>query len=288
MGGWRQVDAQQPGRPGRMSGRPAWWEAFGAWTAAGTPFVAVTVAEARGHTPRGAGSKMLVSADDVVGSVGGGSLERSAVLTARRMLVDGTREPLLQRTRLDRSSGEHGVQCCGGEVSLLLEPVRTDRPVVAVFGAGHVARALAQVLAVLPLDVRLVDSRPDELALVTTGRVGAADVSVVDAPVPDVVARDLPADAHVLVMTHDHAEDLAVLDVCLRRDDLGFVGLIGSASKWRTFTAQLTALGHDEATLARVTTPIGLPGVPGKSPAAIAVATAAQLLTVLDLPEGSG
>ena len=101
------------------------------------------------------------------------------------------------------------------------------------------------------------------------------------------VARDLPPGAAVLVMTHDHAEDLAVLDVCLRRDDLVFLGLIGSASKWRTFQGRLAALGHDEATVARVTSPVGLPGVPGKSPAAIAVAVAAQLLTVLDLPEAS-
>lgn len=276
--------------------RPTWWEAVRDWSAAGLPFVMVTVAEVRGHAPRDAGSKMLVRAagrdedpggPDVVGSVGGGSLERSAVLTARRMLADGARSPLLERTRLDRHSGEHGVQCCGGEVTLLLEPVRTARPVVAVFGAGHVGRALAQVLAVLPVDVRLVDSRPDELAVVATGRLGAAVVSAVPAPVPDVVARDLPPGSHVVVMTHDHAEDLAVLDVCLRRDDLGFLGLIGSASKWRTFQGQLAALGHDEATVARVSSPVGLPGVPGKSPAAIAVAVAAQLLTVLDLPESS-
>ncbi len=247
----------------------------------------VTVAKVRGHTPRGAGSKMLVSADRVVGSVGGGSLERSAVLQARGMLDDDASSPRLERTRLDRRPGEHGVQCCGGEVTLLLEPVHPARPVVAVFGAGHVGRALAQVLQVLPVDVRLVDSRPDELAAVATGRVGAAEVAVVPAPVPDVVARDLPAGAHVLVMTHDHAEDLAVLDVCLRRDDLGFLGLIGSAAKWRTFRGQLADLGHDEEALSRVTTPIGVEGVPGKSPAAIAVATAAQLLTVLDLPESS-
>lgn len=269
-----------------MTGR-TWWEAFGDWTAAGVPFVVVTVAEARGHTPRGAGSKMLVRADEVLGSVGGGNLERSAVLGARRMLVEGGRAAVLERHRLDRHSGEHGVQCCGGEVSLLFEPVHTARPVVAVFGAGHVGRALAQVLTVLPVDVRLVDSRPDELVAVEQGRIGVADVTAVQAAVPDLVARDLPAGAHVLLMTHDHAEDLAVLDVCLRREDLGFIGLIGSAAKWRTFRGRLADLGHDETSIARVTSPIGLPGVPGKSPAAIAVAVAAQLVGVLDLPESS-
>lgn len=272
--------------PGAAGG-PSWWEALADLAGRGVPFVLVTVAEVRGHAPREPGSKMLVPLEGpVVGSVGGGSLERSAVLQARAMLADGARAPVLRRTRLDRRPGEHGLQCCGGEVSLLLEPVHPARPVVAVFGAGHVGRALATVLQVLPLDVRLVDSRPDQLAAVTTGRVGAADVTAVAAPVPDVVARDLPVGSSVLVMTHDHAEDLAVLDVCLRRDDLAFLGLIGSAAKWGAFRTQLAGLGHDEATLARVTTPVGLPGVPGKSPAAIAVATAAQLLTVLELPEG--
>lgn len=271
-----------------------WWESLGDWTTAGVPFVIVTVAEVRGHTPRDAGSKMLVAAADhgvdpaVVGSVGGGSLERSAVLTARQMLRDGERTPRLERTRLDRSGGEHGVQCCGGEVSLLLEPVHPARTVVALFGAGHVARALAHVLQLLPLDVRVIDSRADELTAVPVGRLGVVDLTALHAPVPDVVARELPAGAHVLVMTHDHAEDLAIVDVCLRRGDLAFIGLIGSAAKWRSFRGQLAALGHEEATIARVTTPIGLPGVPGKSPAAIAVATAAQLLMVLALPEGSG
>ncbi|MFC5382628.1 xanthine dehydrogenase accessory protein XdhC [Aquipuribacter nitratireducens] len=267
------------------------WETVATWTGEGRPFVVVTVAQVRGHAPRGPGSKMCVRSDaesgsaEVAGSVGGGSLERTAVLTATRMLTEGARDPVLHVARLDRATTPHGVQCCGGEVTLLLEPVRPARPVVAVFGAGHVGRALVHVLELLPLDVRVADSRPDELALVETGDDHVADIECVPAPVPEAVARELPAGAHVFVMTHDHHEDLAVLDTCLRRDDLGLLGVIGSESKWRTFRHELRALGHDDGALTRVTSPIGIPGVPGKSPAAIAVATAAQLLTVLDLPE---
>ncbi len=95
----------------------------------------------------------------------------------------------------------------------------------------------------------------------------------------------LPTGAHLLVLTHDHAEDLAVLERALRDAEVGFIGLIGSASKWTHFRRQLLAHGLSETDLARVTTPIGLPGVPGKSPQAVAIAVAAQLLGVLELPE---
>jgi xanthine dehydrogenase accessory factor len=63
------------------------------------------------------------------------------------------------------------------------------------------------------------------------------------------------------------------------------VGLIGSKSKWAHFRRELLAQGVSEEGLARVVTPIGLPGVPGKSPQAVAIAVAAQLLSVLKLPE---
>ena len=83
-------------------------------------------------------------------------------------------------------------------------------------------------------------------------------------------------------MTHDHAEDAALCDAALRRPDLGFVGLIGSSVKWIRFREQLKAVGHTEAELERITTPIGLPGIRGKTPAVIAVSVAAQLVQILE------
>lgn len=79
-------------------------------------------------------------------------------------------------------------------------------------------------------------------------------------------------------MTHDHAEDLFGLERALRRADLGYLGLIGSAGKWARFRQKLKAQGFSDQDLQRVTTPIGLPGVRSKAPEAIAIATAAQLL----------
>jgi xanthine dehydrogenase accessory factor len=86
----------------------------------------------------------------------------------------------------------------------------------------------------------------------------------------------------VLIMTHDHAEDAALCDAALRCGHLGSIGLIGSAVKWGRFARKLAAEGHDEAALARITTPIGLPEITGKAPAVIAVSVAADLLRRLE------
>jgi len=104
-------------------------------------------------------------------------------------------------------------------------------------------------------------------------------------PVQSAVAH-LPAQARVLIMSFSHAEDLDIVAACLLRQraqaDLRFIGLIGSQTKWATFRKRLQARGFTDAELAQVTSPIGVPGIPGKSPEVIAVAVAAQLLQLGD------
>jgi xanthine dehydrogenase accessory factor len=79
-------------------------------------------------------------------------------------------------------------------------------------------------------------------------------------------------------MTHDHAEDIALCDAALRATHLGPIGLIGSSAKWGRFRRTLVADGHDPADVDRIITPIGLPSLPGKEPAVIAVGVAAAVL----------
>ncbi|MGF1663771.1 MAG: xanthine dehydrogenase accessory protein XdhC [Kineosporiaceae bacterium] len=270
-----------------MSG--SWVAEAAALAAAGEPFVVVTVAETAGHVPREAGAVMLVSSDGQVGTVGGGNLEHTAVLAAREALAGRRSSPRLVTVGLDPRGGEHAVQCCGGRVVLLVQPVLPDRPTIAVVGAGHVGWALVDVLRPLPVAVELVDSRADRLAVRPAHVPGqVATVHPRHLPAPEAVVAGLPAGALLVVLTHDHAEDLAVLDVALRRHaeraDLGFVGVIGSRTKWAHFRRRLLAAGHDESALAAVTTPIGVPGIRSKDPAAVAIATAAQLLTRLPGP----
>ncbi|HEX5857976.1 MAG TPA: xanthine dehydrogenase accessory protein XdhC [Microbacterium sp.] len=252
--------------------------------------VIVTLVAVRGHAPRNGGAKLVVSPGALFGTVGGGNLEATAVALAREMLVDGASEPrLLTLTLSDKATTEYGVQCCGGEVTMLLEPVRAV-PSVAIFGLGHVGLELARILARQEVELHLIDARAEMLHPDRVGEPGAtgvladavATVRLRHEPVPEAALRGLPDGTHVLIMTHDHVEDLAITDQALRRGALGSIGLIGSASKWVRFRAKLIELGHTEEDLARVTTPIGIPEVAGKAPASIAVSVAARTLQLIE------
>lgn len=252
-----------------------------------TPVVLVTLLAVRGHAPRDMGAKMLVTASESFDSIGGGNLEAVAIDVARGMLAGGATSLLRQTLRLTHEQSLFGVQCCGGEVEILFEPVPISRACVAVFGVGHVGFALARVLSILPIDLWLVDSRAEMLSIERLMPLNSSVARVYSHSVPvlDGVVQDLPPKTHVLIMTHDHAEDLYVLKAALSRADLGFLGLIGSATKWQRFKSKLLEAGFDN--LQRVTTPIGLSGVGGKSPEAIAVAVAAQLMNFLEQPKSA-
>ncbi len=251
---------------------------------AGEPAVWVTVDATQGSVPRDAGTWMAVFADTVVGTIGGGHVELQAMVQARRRLAGETGPPVL-RFALGPSLG----QCCGGVMMLRLETVdhrsitmlqtRLDRSrtPLALFGGGHVGHALVDVLARLPFAVTWIDSRESVLPPQTVRSVVCEHSEPVQAAVADL----RPASA-VLIMSFSHAEDLDIVAACLQRlrrtDDLPYIGLIGSKTKWATFCHRLSERGFRDDELARVTCPIGLPGVPGKEPEVIAVAVAAQLL----------
>lgn len=261
----------------------SWLDAVARLRRERTPGVLVTVTEARGHAPRDAGAKLVVSADATWGTVGGGNLEETALSRARAMLGEHAAEPETMTISLsDKARTDHGRQCCGGEVTLLLEPLPVV-PSVAVFGVGHVGLELARVLARHDLELHLVDSRRDQLAderLACLADAVAA-VHVHHAPVPELVLGSVPAGTHVLVLTHDHAEDFAICDAALRCEHLASVGLIGSAAKWARFRSGLLVEGHAESAVDEIRCPIGDPTVPGKEPAVVAVSVAGALLRQL-------
>ena len=246
----------------------------------GQPGVLVTVIEVRGHAPREAGAKMVVSRERSWGSVGGGNLEATAIARARELIESGTAEPETREIQLNpHARTDHGRQCCGGVVRLLLEPLPV-RPVVALFGIGHVGYELARILSRLPIRLLLVDSRAGQLDRIRLADVidGRADVSIHHVLLGEQVLEQLPRGAHV-VMTPDQPADVALCAAAPRAGQaLGGIGLIGSSVKWTRFQAQLAGLGHEPAAIARITCPIGLPGITGKDPATIAVAVAAALL----------
>jgi xanthine dehydrogenase accessory factor len=254
------------------------------------PGVLVTLAAVRGHAPREAGAKMVVAGDRTWGTIGGGSLEAQAVARARLLLDEGRRKPETLTVALsEKAASEYGVQCCGGEVTVLLEPLPVP-PAVAIFGVGHVGLELARILARHDLELHLVDTRPDQLSperLAVLADPRARIHVHRDVPVlPEIVLPELPPGTHVLIMTHDHAEDAALCDAALRSPALGSIGLIGSAAKWTRFRHKLAAEGHTPEALDRITTPIGLPGIRSKDPATIALSVAAALVRAFERAPG--
>lgn len=246
--------------------------------------VLVTVHATQGSVPREHGAWMVVFGGRVVGTIGGGHLELQAIEEARRRLSSPDGEPVL-RFALGPSLG----QCCGGVVHLRFEKLSRADAVslpqrlqqgstpLALFGGGHVGRAIVNVLGTLPFAVAWIDSRDEIFPEQVPDNVRCEHSDPVQAAVVD-----LAPGSRVLVMSFSHAEDLDVVAACLKRlrerGDLPYVGLIGSRTKWATFRHRLQERGFGAEELAQVTCPIGIPGIRGKEPEVIAVSVAAQLL----------
>lgn len=304
------------------------------------PAALITVLIAEGSTPRGAGTKMVVSPARQWGTIGGGNLEFMAVKEARRLLTAGEGYAIQ-----DYPLGPLLAQCCGGYVRILVErlgpwiddldagrPTGTvtriadgvvdkiaeadlpfeapDGPVVLLdkagalltgararsaeaayiverpfphrprlfmYGAGHTGHALAPIMGTLEFDVTWLDDRADAFP-------GDVAENIKTECVEDLAAfaRATPAGALHLVFTHSHAQDYDVTAALLARDDILYCGLIGSATKRARFEKRYREDGLAEDAIARLTCPIGAGGPRGKDPRVIAIAVAAELLTVVE------
>lgn len=234
--------------------------ADGEWLAAlaeawdgGRPCVLVTRAEGA------PGARMVVNGQAVRGGLGGGALDAGAVARAREMLAGGD-----DGAALEEIEG----------AMLLFEPVRPPDLNIVLFGAGHVGRALVQVLAGLPCRLAWFDSRDN---MFPEERWANVVMEVTEAPEHDV--DEAPPGSFFLVMTHSHALDLKLCERILKRGDFAYFGLIGSRTKRRRFEKRLLHKGIDPRTIGRMTCPIGVPGISGKHPREIAIAVAAEILS---------
>ena len=249
------------------------------WHAAAHEAVVVEVQSARGSVPRDAGTRMLVAADEVLGSIGGGHLELQAIATARQLLRHGG-TPKDQPVALGPSLG----QCCGGALTLRFTDLAANDlqhwplpPVLfelQLYGAGHVGRAIVNLLRDIDCSVRWIDEREDEFPRTP---LPAHIEKVCAEPGRVEVTRAAPGTFY-LVLTHSHDLDLAISLAILQRGDFGYFGLIGSATKRARFEHRLVERGIAPTVLARMVCPIGLPGLPGKQPEVLAVSVVAQLL----------
>ncbi|PRY77215.1 xanthine dehydrogenase accessory factor [Yoonia maritima] len=230
--------------------------------------IRITITKTAGSTPRDAGTQMMVWPDRTEGTIGGGRLEWDAIAEARSMLMNG------QTTQTRTIPLGPGLgQCCGGSVTLSWE--RADGMIAGqarplwIYGAGHVGRAIVNVMAPLPdFTITWVDTSADRFPKTETTTLVAND--------PSQVVKHAPDDADHLILTYSHDMDLALCHAILSRD-FHNAGLIGSATKWARFRTRLAALGHAPEHISRIACPIGDPSL-GKHPAALALGVATAMI----------
>ncbi len=260
-------------------------EAAQRWLTETRRAIVVEVSKAKGSAPREAGTRMLVSATEAVGTIGGGHLELKAIAQARAMLNCGDPEPHTEHFPLGPALG----QCCGGAVTLAYTaldasalarwPASAPLFHLQLYGAGHVGRAIATLLTTLDVSVDWIDEREAEFPATTTlGTPWPTHVRQVCVDAVEAEVRLAPPGAFYLVLTHDHDLDLRITEAVLRRGDFAYLGLIGSKTKRQRFVHRFEQRGIDANAIARITCPIGVEGIAGKEPEAIAISVVAQLL----------
>lgn len=253
------------------------------------PAILVEIESVKGSSPREAGTFMLVSQEALWETIGGGQFEYMAIDHARAMLRTGAAED-----RMDIPLGPEIGQCCGGRTLIRFRRITAEiaaalearlkgeaeqQPAVVIFGAGHVGKALAEALSLLPLTLTMVETREAELRDLPSA------VASVLTPMPEAFVAKIPANGAAIIVTHDHALDFLIAKEALARDDLAYVGMIGSKTKRATFAHWLEREGEAPSRLAKLILPIGGTSVRDKRPAVIAALVAAELLQAFSAAE---
>lgn len=240
----------------------------------GTPYAWATVVNVSGSTPRNVGAKMIITKDETMGTVGGGSLEHNVINDARKQIR--LAESLTKSYSLDP---EHG-QACGGKAEVFIETVLPKREAV-VFGAGHIGVHLCPMLKELGFNVTLVDERKDRVSLPAFK---SADKILNEKPSSAFKKIKYSDGLYLFVLTHAHIHDEEIVKYCLDKP-FKYLGLISSRTKWELFKDHYKCEGYSDEQISRVTTPIGL-DIGSETPFEIAVSIVAEVIKTYRTPKG--
>jgi xanthine dehydrogenase accessory factor len=253
----------------------SWVDAAQQLSQKGEAYILVTLVGVSGSTPRDSGTKMVISTKQAYATIGGGHLEYKVIEMAHKLLIENKNSQRLEHFQLGTNLG----QCCGGTASVLFECFATANVNIMLFGAGHVGKALSQILSGLPCKVTWVDNRMEQFpAQYQTGEkvLGNIHPIVSENPVDEIV--QMPADAYYIVMTHNHQLDFELCQKILAREDFRYLGLIASDTKWRRFKQRFSHRDIPSSLIERINCPIGLSQVSGKQPMEVAVSIAAEII----------
>ena len=239
----------------------------------------------QGSSPREQGTFMLVGRAAVFGTIGGGALEYMVIEHARRLIGSGPTEETMH-VPLGPEIG----QCCGGRVRVSMRHADAEsrrhlaavvadadamQPPVFVFGAGHVGRVLAQMLALLPVQLEVIDTRREAIARLPQGIFGRTIA------MPEAIVCAAPPRSSFVIMTHDHTLDFLIAREALRRPDALYVGMVGSDTKRGKFCSWFRAEGGDVSALDHLVLPIGRQGLGDKRPEIIAIHAASEIMAAV-------
>ncbi len=216
--------------------------------------------------------KMIFTEAGITGSLGDKDLDELASAKANLLLsANGAAGTALLHPMVETQSTLPDISD-----ALFFEVVSPCHFQVVLFGAGHVGRALVSALAgATDCRITWIDSRAEQFPETNPPNV---QTRLTDNPVAEI--DGLPGGAYCLVMTHNHQLDQDLCEALLQRDDFTYLGLIGSATKYRRFMQRLSEKGISKRQLDRLTCPIGIPGIESKEPGVIAISVAAQLLSI--------
>ena len=255
----------------------AMYEKIAALKRHGIDMVVVTAIEKQGEGPVEVGKKMLVSADgDLMGTVGGGALEYYAVNKARALLK--TRKHLHERYVLNDDevipNAKTLPMVCGGIVTLFYEFIGAKNRII-LFGAGHVAQALAPLLKTLDYHITVIDDRADVIGAFTH-----ADQRIEKAFIDYIDDAGIIEGSIVVVCTPSHKHDYNVIHAIIKKQlKPAYIGMLCSEKKLADYLNKTYEAFGKSVDLSNFYSPIGL-DTGGSSPEAIAVSIAAEILAV--------
>ena len=251
------------------------FEALNDLLADDVPLVTVTVVDTIGSVPQDRGAKMIVTAAGLkFGTVGGGKVETKAIMEAQQMLAGADAETTkFAQWNLQKDVG----MTCGGVVKLYFESHNVGRWRVVVFGAGHVANALVNLLVHVDCHVTCIDPRQEWLDKLPASpkltKVRSDDM-------PSLV-KTIPDDAFVVLMTMGHSTDKPILIEILRTRTFPYLGVIGSDAKAAVLRRDIAEAGLPEEAKRAFFCPIGL-DLGSNHPYEIAVSVVAQMIRTRD------
>lgn len=240
-----------------------------------TPFILVTITDKKGSIPSDIGSKIIVTEAGLdTGTIGGGSLEHKAIEYAVNLLKTADSSPVSHKLNWNLQKEFNMV--CSGEIELFFDVATFDKWKITVFGAGHVAQALINILITLDCSITCIDSRQEWLdKLPDSYKINPIRSN-------DVVKniQELDKNNFVLVMTHSHDNDWEVIAECLNHN-FKYIGMMGSKAKQKWLKEKILQENLPEETLNKICCPIGL-SFGNNSPSEIAISITAQLLQERD------